>query len=315
MIKIGMIGQNTGNGHPISYSSIFNGYDEKFLKKYCNFKLITEYLPKNHRNLPENIIQGAKVTHIWTQNKRLSENISKICNIPKISKNLEEMSNEVDAVILARDDYNNHIKMIEIFVRKSIPIFIDKLIVGNLKEWKKFKRISKNKLYMSGSSAKYTREVKFFLKKKTKLRKNTIFVSGYSRENWARYAHHLLEGLIQIYGNEIKKVRCLFSNSTKESFEIVYKNLNVFFFFEKNLSLPIELNCYNKNIVHEKIPYTDYFFSIKSMMKEFYKMVRRRKQIIPVEEMDLLTRVVLAGIESKKKRGIFISLKSIKKYG
>jgi hypothetical protein len=51
------------------------------------------------------------------------------------------------------------------------------------------------------------------------------------------------------------------------------------------------------------------------MMKEFYKMVRRRKQIIPVEEMDLLTRVVLAGIESKKKRGIFISLKSIKKYG
>ena len=124
-----MIGQNSGNGHPISYSSIFNGYNKKFLKKYCNFKLIKEYLPKHHRNLPKNMIQGAKVTHIWTQNKRLSENISKICNIPNISKNLVQMSNEVDAVILARDDYNNHIKMIEVFIKKSIPIFIDKLIV------------------------------------------------------------------------------------------------------------------------------------------------------------------------------------------
>ena len=137
MIKIGIIGQNAGNGHPISYSSIFNGYNEKYLKKYCKFKLIKEYLPKNHRNLSENIIQGAKVTHIWTQNKRLSEKISKVCNIPNISKDLKEMSNEVDAVILARDDYNNHLKMIEVFIKKSIPIFIDKLIVGNVKEWKK----------------------------------------------------------------------------------------------------------------------------------------------------------------------------------
>ena len=47
-----------------------------------------------------------------------------------------------------------------------------------LRNGKKFKKMSKNKLYMSGSSAKYTRDVQFFFKKKNKLRKNTIFVSG-----------------------------------------------------------------------------------------------------------------------------------------
>ena len=70
MIRIGIIGLNSGNGHPISYSSIFNGYDATNLKKYCKFKLINEYLPKYHKNLSKNIIQNAKVTHIWTQKKK-----------------------------------------------------------------------------------------------------------------------------------------------------------------------------------------------------------------------------------------------------
>lgn len=314
MIKIGIIGQNPGNGHPISYSSIFNGYDLHYLNKYCKFSLIKKYLPKNHKNLPKNIIKNAKVTHIWTQNKKLSEDISKICKIPNICKNLREMSKKVDAVILARDDYENHLKIARIFIEKSIPIFIDKLIVGNLKEWKVFQNISKNKLYMSCSSARYTRHVNTSYKNKNQLRKNTIYVSGTSRENWARYGHHLLEGLIKIYGNKIIKVRCLFSNSKKESYEIVYKNLNAYFLFEKDLSLPIQLNCFNKNIENEKIPYIDYFYSIKAMMKEFFKMVSLRKQVIPIKEMNFLTQVVLAGIESKKNNGKFISPKNFKKY-
>ena len=314
MLKVGIIGQNSGNGHPISYSSIFNGYNDYYLKKYCKFELIKKYLPKNHKNLKKNIINGAKVTHIWTQNKTLSKNISKICNIPNICKSLEDMSTKVDAVILARDDYKNHLKMAQIFLKKSIPIFIDKLIVGNLSEWEKFKKISKNKLYMSCSSARYTRHINFFFKKKKILKKNTVFITGSSRENWARYAHHLLEGLIKIYGNQIIKVRCLFSNSKKESYEIIYNNINVYFLFHKNLSLPIELNCYNKNLKKKKIPYTDYFYSIKTMMKEFHKMIRYNKQIISIRDMNFLTKVVLAGLESKKRGGIFISPYNLKKY-
>lgn len=314
MLKIGVIGQNYGNGHPISYSSIFNGYNDYYLRKYCKFNLIKKYLPKNHKNLKKNIIKGAKVTHIWTQNKTLSNNISKICNIPNICKSLEDMSTKVDAVILARDDYKNHLKMSQIFLNKSIPIFIDKLIVGNLVEWQKFKKISQNKLYMSCSSARYTRHINIFFKNRKILKKNTVFVTGSSRENWARYAHHLLEGLIKIYGNQIIKVRCLFSNSKKESYEIIYNNLNVYFLFHKNLSLPIELNCYNKNLKNKKIPYTDYFYSIKTMMKEFYKMIRSNKQIVSIRDMNFLTQVVLAGLESKRRGGIFISPYNLKKY-
>jgi len=33
ILKIGMIGYNDGNGHPYSYSAIFNGYNKKELLK------------------------------------------------------------------------------------------------------------------------------------------------------------------------------------------------------------------------------------------------------------------------------------------
>ena len=45
-LNIGIIGSNEGNGHPISFSSIFNGYNKKYLNKFCKFDLIKQYLPK-----------------------------------------------------------------------------------------------------------------------------------------------------------------------------------------------------------------------------------------------------------------------------
>ena len=91
ILNLGVIGSNEGNGHPISFSSIFNGYNKKFLDKYCKFRLIKDYLPKFHRNKKSNIIKGAKVNYIWTQSKKNSYEISKMSNIKYICSSLSEM--------------------------------------------------------------------------------------------------------------------------------------------------------------------------------------------------------------------------------
>ena len=70
-LNIGIIGSNEGNGHPISFSSIFNGYNEKYLSKFCKFELIKQYLPKFHKNKKSNIIQGAK-SIIFGLNRKLT---------------------------------------------------------------------------------------------------------------------------------------------------------------------------------------------------------------------------------------------------
>lgn len=300
MLKIGIIGLNPGNGHPISYSSIFNGYNEHYLKKYCKFELIKAYLPLEHKNKKSNIISGAKVVTIWTQSELLSKKIAKICNIKHVSKSLNEMSKIVDAVILARDDYQNHMKMAKIFLRKKIPIFIDKLICDDLNEFKFFEKNSKKLLFMSASSAGFTREIEKLEKNRKQIKKDTIFITGFSRVNWGRYAHHLLEGILKIYGLDIKKVRCVSWQKDKEVYELVYKNgINVFLFFQTKLSLPIELNCYSKNQKRLNIPYTDYFYSIKKMMNTFYSMIKNNKQLIEKKRMLFMSRLVIAGILSK----------------
>jgi len=314
LIRIGIIGSNEGNGHPISFSSIFNGYNLKYLKKFCKFKLINEYLPKFHKNKKSNIIDGAKITSIWTQSKKNSYQISKISNIKNICNSLEEMSNQVDGVILARDDIENHLKMTKIFLKKKIPIFIDKLIVPDKKSLKKFNLISKNKLFMSCSSARYTGLIKKTEKIKYKIKKDTVFVIGYSKKNWIRYAHHLLEGIVKIFGYDIVKVRCLFQDKNKnEIYQLIYKNgLNVILQFSDKLHLPINFMCLRKSSYPLYVPYEDYFFSIKAMMHDFEKMVRTKKNSIPLKEMVKLSKIVIAGNLSKKDKQKFYSPDTLK---
>jgi len=63
-LRLGVIGLSPGNGHPYSWSAIFNGYNLQAMEE-CGFPVIPRYLEK--QNFPDDGIQSAKVTHIWTQ--------------------------------------------------------------------------------------------------------------------------------------------------------------------------------------------------------------------------------------------------------
>ena len=44
-LKLGIIGLSEGNGHPYSWSAIFNGYDSTAMEE-CGFQAIPRYLEK-----------------------------------------------------------------------------------------------------------------------------------------------------------------------------------------------------------------------------------------------------------------------------
>ena len=155
---------------------------------------------------------------------------------------------------------------------------------------------------MSCSSARFTSVIEKYERKKDIIKKDTVFVCGYSRKNWIRYAHHLLEGIIKIFGTKIIKVRCLDNRKNKsESYQLVYKNgLNIYLHFNEKMYLPIYFSCCRKNAKPLYVPYEDYFYSIKKMMNNFEKMVRNNKLVIPTNYMIDLTKIVIAGDLSKK---------------
>ena len=117
ILKLGIIGLSEGNGHPYSWSAIFNGYDSKYMKD-CPYPVIPEYLSK--QNFPKDQIKNAQVTHIWTQDPKISEHIEKDSKIPFIVNNYLDLIDKVDAVLLARDDPENHYKMSKPFIENGI---------------------------------------------------------------------------------------------------------------------------------------------------------------------------------------------------
>ena len=169
MIKIGIVGTSAGNGHPYSYSAIFNGYNEKNLYQNCPFYLIKDYLPKYHKNI--NSIKGAIVSHIWTQNKNESKRIAGVSNIPNISNSLDDLIKNVDAIILARDDPQNHFNILKKIAKSKKTFFVDKQIVHSQKNFDKFKKTPQilENVLVKDKSIINNSEVKKLIKKAEKL--------------------------------------------------------------------------------------------------------------------------------------------------
>lgn len=326
MIKIGMIGLNEGNGHPYSFSAVFNGYDEKILQEECPFVLIREYLPREHGN--KIFIENAKVTHIWAQNRKIAESVARVSKIPNIVDKPEELIGKVDAIILARDDVENHWRMAEPFLKTRMPIYIDKLLAHNEEDLNKFIQMAGDGYpIMSGSSSRYTRNIEK-AKEELDIRKVKT-IHGVSRCIWLRYASHLLDGICYLFGTDIETVQ----NIGIKRFDIVHihyrSGLNVVLQVIENLALPIEFTCYsamassleddsskNKKIAilkegHYTVPFTDFFYSYRQMMIKFVGMVETNKQPIAFEEIVKIAKIIIAGEISRRQGNRVVHIEEV----
>jgi hypothetical protein len=299
-----MIGMNEGNGHPFSYSALFNGYDPDELQKRCPFELIKQYLPLEHRN--EIFIEGAHVTHLWTQDPALSENISRVAKIPNVVDELTDLIGKVDAVILARDDPWNHYEMAMPFIKAGMPIFIDKQLMANSTELEAFlSSVDEHYPLMAGSSTRFTRDLAQ-AKQCTDL-SSVRSIHGMSRVSWMRYGHHLLEAIVCLFGTSVKWVRSLSDDPSHDIVQLKFHSgLNVILEFVEKVQLPIQFTCFSETQTAFSVPFTDYFYSFREMMKSFIDLIKHEKKVIPFSEMITIAKIILAGDISKKMHGVKI---------
>lgn len=124
-IKLGVIGMSEGNGHPYSWSAIFNGYDPGQMQ-HCGFPVIPQYLAE--QSWPQARIADARVTRVWTQDSTLTRHIADAALIDTVVDDVEQLCTGVDAVLLARDDAEHHLSLAEPALKAGLPIYIDKPI-------------------------------------------------------------------------------------------------------------------------------------------------------------------------------------------
>lgn len=127
-LNLGIIGLSEGNGHPFSWSAICNGYDPAAMAG-CGFPSIPDYL--NRQKYPDDFLTGATVTHVWTQDEALTRRVALASKIAHVCRRPEEMLGEVDGLLLARDDAENHYRFAAPFLRSGIPVYADKPLAVN----------------------------------------------------------------------------------------------------------------------------------------------------------------------------------------
>ncbi|WP_090139150.1 Gfo/Idh/MocA family oxidoreductase [Limnohabitans sp. DM1] len=198
-LRLGVIGLSPGNGHPYSWSAIFNGYNSSAMEG-CGFPGIPRYLEK--QNFPEDGIQGAQVTHIWTQDLALSKKVAQASLIPHIVNHYTDLIGQVEAVLLARDDAENHVQFASPFLKAGMPIYIDKPLALTLAHAKTLLSLQQypGQLF-SCSALRYAPELQ--LSPVDRQRVGDIrYVHATVPKDWNKYAIHIIDPVLNILGDQ-----------------------------------------------------------------------------------------------------------------
>ncbi|NIJ63640.1 hypothetical protein FHR20_000571 [Sphingomonas leidyi] len=192
-----------GNGHPFSWAAIINGYNAAAMAS-CPFSAIPEYL--GERAYPEDFIQGARVTHVWTQNPVLSRHVAEASLIETVVERPEDMMGAVDAVLLARDDAENHRRFAEPFLRAGIPIYVDKPLALSRGEAEAlFAMAASERHLFSCTALRYAAELVPGAEQLARIGRVRM-VDAWVPKYWDTYAVHAIEPVLQIFP-DLSKVR------------------------------------------------------------------------------------------------------------
>ena len=308
-IRLAMLGLVEGNGHPYSWSAIFNGYDRDEMAR-CPYAGIPVYLNKQPK---KNFgIYGAKVTHIWTDDKNAAPEIAKASLIPNILERAEDAIGEVDAVIIATDKGEEHAARCRPFVEAGLPIFVDKPLVDNEKDLKTFTRwIEDGAQIMSSSCMRYAKEFAPF-RASTHDLGVLRFACITTPKSWERYGIHALESVYPIFGAGFISAR---NTGTSERNVVHFKHqsgADIVAIASADMTGgfgKLQL-CGTHGAAHAD--FADTFFAFKSQLEDFVKYLQAGARPFAFEETIELMKMLIAGRRSREENSREVLLSEIK---
>lgn len=191
-IRLAMLGMIEGNGHPYSWSAIVNGYHPEKMAA-CPYPVIAQYLGR--QPLESVRIPDARVTHIWTDNPDDAPKVAAAGKIENVVAKPEDVIGQVDAVIIATDDGDDHVRRVAPFIAAGLPVFVDKPLAINLPDLKQFVRWQKaGHAILSTSGLRYAPEMKLVKERSAEIGE-LRWLTSFTCKTWERYGIHALEAV------------------------------------------------------------------------------------------------------------------------
>ena len=284
-----IIGLSEGTGHPLSYGSIINGYSPEGLAA-SGWPGIYEYVRRRHAS--EFGLDGWTITHAWTQDPESTKKLCAACRIPHSVGDYLEFLGTVDAVIIARDDYETHFQIARPFLEAGLPVFIDKPLSVDVSELRAFKPYLEKGQLMSCSGMRYSRELdepRAYLAAYGRLK----LIRGAIVLSWEKYGVHLLEAILAIVPARPVSVRMPLAEHASALVRL-----------DDGLLIQIDALGECARTFHVELfgtqrtgafDITDNFSMFRRMLWEFAQSIRTGQLAIPPERTLEIMRVLIAG--------------------
>ena len=292
--SIGIVGISEGNGHPFSYSSIINGYSTEGLAR-SGWPGIYDYVRRRH--LSEFGFEGWKITHAWTQEPESTRQLCAACCISNCAEHYQDFLGNVDAVIIARDDYRTHREIAEPFLEAGLPVFIDKPLSVNLSELQYFKPYLEKGQLMSCSGMRYSRELD---EPRTEWETwgQIKLIRGAIVRSWENYGIHLLDAVFSMSPARPLSVRMLGSNHASAAIRLDDGSLvQIDALGDCARTFHLEIFGTKRTGAFDIV---DNFSMFRRMLWQFLESIRSGQPAIPAEMTLEMMRILIAGKISRE---------------
>jgi Predicted dehydrogenases and related proteins len=310
-IRLAILGVTPGNGHPFSWSAIFNGYDERAMAAECPFPGIPAYLRKEPKGTLR--IPGARVTHVCCtgEGEFEAEQVARCSLVEHVAREPIDVIGQVDAVIIATDRGSEHVERARPFVEAGLPVFVDKPLVDNARDLAVFRSwVAEGKPIMSSSCNRYAKEFTPYRQSTHNLGK-LRYVSMTTAKKWETYGIHALEAVYPILGPGF-----LTAHNTGD-----YERNIVHFKHRSGADAVIVSSmdmlggsgaltlCGTEG--YDQLFFKDSFYSFKAQLESFVSYLRTGVRPFPFSETEELMRMVIGGIESRERGNVEVKLDEI----
>lgn len=307
-LRIAVLGMVDGNGHPYSWSAMFNNYDKAAMAD-CPYPAIPAYLAKEPNEKLQ--IPGASVTHIWADDPQDAEHVAKASLIPHVVSRPEDVIGHVDAVMITTDKGHEHVDRCRPFVEAGIPIFVDKPLVDNEPDLRQFQRwVRDGARIMSSSCMRYCKE---FMPYRTSIHSlgELRYTSITTCKSWERYGIHALESIYPILGPGFLSAQNV---GTKERNIVLFKHRT-----HGDVAVIAIDDLYGSHGLLQlcgtsasaTVSAQDTFYSFKTQLEAFIAYLHTGERPFPFSETEELMRMVIAGIRSREEGGSIVPLEEI----
>lgn len=261
----------------------------------CGFPGIPRYLARQQVDT----LEGANVTHVWAQDRKIAAHIAQAALIETVVDNFTDMIGQVDGVLLARDDAETHYELAAPFLETGIPIYVDKPLALTVNEARQLLGMQRyaGQLF-SCSALRYAKEFQLSdvdLAQIGRLR----HIHATAPKDWERYAVHVIEPLLLLAKERgIAERNQAWHEGDATTVAVAYSSgFQALISTLGSSSAPLAMRVFG-DLGWKDLVFKDSYSAFRTALSEFIQGIVRREERI---DQDFMLEVVSI-IESGRKR-------------